>query len=180
MASPLSPGFNQQSTTALRNRQSLSILSLIGLGLALILFASLRSEKIILPDLAVQFSQTHALPGEKVEVLLSWKQGGSSSSVIDLAMDLPDSLGAVFVPGSLKVLNGSLKEALVLPYSGRQTLEMREVQLPDDSLLLLVSMIIPDRPKAQKGYPIDYRLIHPTGNFPLEAQGNGDSLYVVW
>ncbi|MEL7339831.1 MAG: hypothetical protein AAGM67_05035 [Bacteroidota bacterium] len=87
----------------------------------------------------------------------------------DLYFHLPNDLEAHFVPSSLKVLQGSLKEATVLPYSGRKRLQIQDVSL--DSLRLAIEVqLSEDLGFAERSFQPIYGLMVNQRAFPQQSE----------
>lgn len=169
------PLLNQHTKTRLSFSKGI-----IGLLALSVLFISTRYSSTSVPSLTVQLADNRMEVGQPVEAVLSWKPVSNQGQIVDLEMELPTSLGVVFVPSSLQVRHGSLENALVLPYSGRKKMEIREVSLSGDSLVLAVKLVLTEGiPAGQAIFPLRYSLVGTEGRVSILPQGNGDSLHVV-
>lgn len=87
----------------------------------------------------------------------------------DLYFHLPADLEAHFVPSSLKVLQGSMDESTVLPYSGRKRLQIQNVSL--DSLRLQIEVqLSEDLGFAERSFLPTYGLIVNHRAFPQQTE----------
>ncbi|MEL6652763.1 MAG: hypothetical protein AAFQ87_18330, partial [Bacteroidota bacterium] len=87
----------------------------------------------------------------------------------DFYFHLPTDLEAQFVPSSLKVLQGSLDESTVLPYSGRKRLQIQNVSL--DSLRLEIEVqLSEDLVFAERSFLPTYGLMVNQRAFPQQTE----------